>query len=60
MTETKKRRLIKPLLHNKKQLILLQTLEIVARRAGFKVSAGQLRYTGFKLKGGSCLLRGCR
>jgi hypothetical protein len=60
MAETGKRRLVRTSPHSKKQLVILQALETVARRAGFKVSAGQLRYAGLKLKGGSCLLRGCR
>ncbi|MDR2826466.1 MAG: hypothetical protein LBV77_00210 [Candidatus Adiutrix intracellularis] len=50
MAEIEKQRLIKALPHNKKQLVILQFLEIMARRAGFKVSAGQIHYTGLKLK----------
>ncbi|MDR2724540.1 MAG: hypothetical protein LBC90_00425 [Candidatus Adiutrix sp.] len=46
--------------HSKKQKVTLEALEAAARRAGFKVSTGRLRYAGLKLKGGSCLLRGRR
>ena len=44
--------------HSKKQREVLQALEAAARRSGLKVSAGQLRFAGLKLKSGSCLLRG--
>lgn len=44
--------------HTKKQLEILKALEAAARRQGLKVSAGQLRFAGLKLKGGSCFLRG--
>lgn len=44
--------------HTRKQLEILKALEGAARRQGLKVSAGQLRFAGLKLKGGSCLLRG--
>lgn len=46
--------------HTKKQLEILKALEGAARRQGLKVSAsaGQLRFAGLKLRGGSCLLRG--
>ena len=46
--------------HSKKQLAILKALEETARRTGLRVSAGQLRYAGLRLKGGSCLLRGRR
>lgn len=36
----------------------MKTLETAARRLGLKVSSGQLRFAGLKLRGGSCLLRG--
>lgn len=44
--------------HSKKQLEILKALETVARRSGLKVSSGQLRFAGLRLKGGSCFLRG--
>ncbi|MDL2226907.1 hypothetical protein LJB86_04555, partial [Deltaproteobacteria bacterium OttesenSCG-928-M10] len=44
--------------HSKKQQEILKTLENAARRTGLKVSAGQLRFAGLRLKGGSCFLRG--
>lgn len=44
-------------LHTKKQLEILKALEGAARRQGLKVSVGQLRFAGLKLKGGNCLLR---
>ena len=44
--------------HSKKQREVLQALEVAARRSGLKVSAGQLRFAGLKLRSGSCLLRG--
>lgn len=44
--------------HSKKQREVLHALETAARRTGLKVSAGQLRFAGLKLKSGSCLLRG--
>ena len=44
--------------HSKKQREVLQALESAARRSGLKVSAGQLRFAGLKLRSGSCLLRG--
>lgn len=44
--------------HTKKQQETLKALEEAARRQGLKVSSGQLRFAGLKLKGGSCLLRG--
>ena len=44
--------------HSKKQQEVLKALEAAARRQGLKVSAGQLRFAGLRLKGGSCLLRG--
>lgn len=44
--------------HSKKQREVLHALEVAARRSGLKVSAGQLRFAGLKLKSGSCLLRG--
>jgi len=43
--------------HTNKQQEILKAMEAAARRQGFKVSAGQLRFAGLKLKGGSCLLR---
>lgn len=42
--------------HTKKQREILEALETAARRVGLKVSAGQLRFAGLKLKGGSCRL----
>ena len=44
--------------HSKKQREVLQALEAAARRSGLKVSAGQLRFAGLKLRSGSCLLHG--
>ena len=44
--------------HSKKQREVLQALEAAARRSGLKVSAGQLRFAGLKIRSGSCLLRG--
>lgn len=44
--------------HSKKQQTVLRALETAARRLGLKVSSGQLRFAGLKLRGGSCLLRG--
>ncbi len=46
--------------HTKKEAEALKALEQTARRLGLKVSvsAGQLRFAGLKLRGGSCLLRG--
>lgn len=44
-------------LHTKKQSAILKALEGAARRQGLKVSVGQLRFAGLKLKGGNCLLR---
>lgn len=46
--------------HTRKQLEILKALEGAAKRQGLKVSAsaGQLRFAGLKLKGGSCFLRG--
>lgn len=44
--------------HTKKQLEILKALEGAARDRGLKVSAGQLRFAGLRLRGGSCLLRG--
>ncbi len=46
--------------HTKKEAEALKALEQTARRIGLKVSvsAGQLRFAGLKLRGGSCLLRG--
>lgn len=44
--------------HTKKQQEILKALENTARRQGLKVSSGQLRFAGLKLKGGSCFLRG--
>ena len=44
--------------HSRKQLEVLKALEAAAKRQGLKVSAGQLRFAGLRLKGGSCLLRG--
>jgi len=44
--------------HSKKQQQVLKALETAARRQGLKVSVGQLRVAGLRLKGGSCLLRG--
>ncbi len=44
--------------HSKKQREILKALETVARRSGLKVSSGQLRFAGLRLKGGSCFLRG--
>lgn len=46
--------------HSKKQQEILKTLESAARQTGLKVSAGQLRFAGLRLKGGSCFLRGRR
>lgn len=46
--------------HTKKQREILEALEAAARRLGLKVSAGQLRFAGLKLKGGSCRLHGRR
>ncbi|MDR2946474.1 MAG: hypothetical protein LBV79_06990 [Candidatus Adiutrix sp.] len=43
--------------HSKKQREVLAALETAVRRTGLKVSAGQLRFAGLKLKSGSCLLR---
>lgn len=44
--------------HSKKQEEVLKALESAARRLGLKVSVGQLRVAGLRLKGGNCLLRG--
>ncbi len=44
--------------HTRRQQEVLKALEAAARRVGLKVSAGQLRFAGLKLKGGNCLLRG--
>jgi len=44
--------------HSKKQQEILRAMEAAARRLGLKVSSGQLRFAGLKLRGGSCLLRG--
>ena len=44
--------------HTKKQQEILKIMESSARRLGLKVSSGQLRFAGLKLRGGSCLLRG--
>ncbi len=46
--------------HTKREAEALKALEQTARRLGLKVSvsAGQLRFAGLKLRGGSCLLRG--
>ncbi|UQZ88132.1 hypothetical protein C4J81_02455 [Deltaproteobacteria bacterium Smac51] len=44
--------------HTKKQVEVLKALEQAAKRIGLKVSAGQLRFAGLKLRGGSCLLHG--
>lgn len=44
--------------HSKKQQLILKALETAARRLGLKVSTGQLRFSGLKLRGGCCLLRG--
>lgn len=44
--------------HSKKQRDVLHALETAARRVGLKVSAGQLRFAGLKIRSGSCLLHG--
>ena len=44
--------------HSKKQQEVLKALESAARQTGLKVSAGQLRFAGLRLKGGNCFLRG--
>lgn len=44
--------------YTKKQLEVLKTLEGAAKKTGLKVSVGQLRFAGLKLRGGSCLLKG--
>lgn len=45
-------------LHSKKQQQVLKALDAAAKKVGLKVSAGQLRFAGLRLKGGSCFLRG--
>ncbi|MDR1920740.1 MAG: hypothetical protein LBS31_03235 [Candidatus Adiutrix sp.] len=44
--------------HTARQREILKALEMAAKKTGLKVSAGQLRFAGLKLRGGICLLRG--
>ncbi|MBF0527661.1 MAG: hypothetical protein HQK55_00035 [Deltaproteobacteria bacterium] len=42
----------------KKQELILRLLDQLARQTGLRISYGQLRFAGLKLKGGQCLYRG--
>ena len=42
----------------KKQEHILRELDKLARRLGLRVSYGNLRFAGLKLKGGQCLFKG--
>ena len=42
----------------KKQQIILKELEKLAKRLGVRVSYGDLRFGGLRLKGGQCLFKG--
>ncbi|MEW5723841.1 MAG: hypothetical protein AB1896_12085 [Thermodesulfobacteriota bacterium] len=44
----------------RKQKETLKELDKLARRLGLRVSYGQLRFGGLRLKGGQCLFRGER